>query len=104
MAVRLLVISHFARRSVHSKAITPYDAARVHARRRRRRKCYKYTKTFDTYTSRRLITQSTIEDGDLNYLYEPLLGCKRAVFCAKFEFRYSSLESQLIILETVVLL
>jgi len=55
VAVRLSVISHFARRSVHSKAITPYSAARVCAQRRR--KCYKYTKTFDTYTSCRLITQ-----------------------------------------------
>lgn len=58
VAVRLSVISHFARRSVHSKAIAPYGATR--ARARRRRKCYKYTKTFDTYTSCRLITQSTI--------------------------------------------
>lgn len=55
VAVRLSVISHFARRSVHSKAITPYSAARICAQRRR--KCYKYTKTFDTYTSCRLITQ-----------------------------------------------
>lgn len=48
VSVRFIsVISHFARRSVHSKAIAPS--------RRRRRKCYKYTKTFDTYTSRRLI-------------------------------------------------
>lgn len=72
VAVRLSVISHFARRSVHSKAITPYGAARTRARRRR--KCYKYTKTFDTYTSRRLITQSTIGDGDLSYPLRASLG------------------------------
>lgn len=55
VAVRLSVISHFARRSVHSKAITLYSVVRVCAQRRR--KCYKYTKMFDTYTSCRLITQ-----------------------------------------------